>query len=79
MPKSLKALVIVPANNTTMQPEIAALCPEIGEILVARVQLPRSLTRENFAGYGAATVAAADPFVAAKPDVVIHAAASYTS
>ena len=35
MPTSTKALLIVPANNTTMEPEIAALCPELGTILVA--------------------------------------------
>ena len=40
MPKSTTALLIVPANNTTMEPEIIALCPELETVLVARVRRP---------------------------------------
>ena len=50
MPKPTKALLIVPANNTTMEPEIAALCPELDTILVARVRRPmRTLTADDMA------------------------------
>jgi maleate cis-trans isomerase len=73
MPKSLKALLIVPANNTTMEAEIAALCPELDTILVARVRRPmRTLTADDMAGYGEATIEAVAPFVSERPDIVVH-------
>jgi maleate cis-trans isomerase len=73
MPKSTKALLIVPANNTTMEPEIAALCPELHQILVARVQRPmRTLSADDMAGYGEATIEAVAPFVSERPDIVVH-------
>ena len=73
MPKSLKALLIVPANNTTMEPEIAALCPELETILVARVRRPmRTLTADDMAGYGEATIEAVAPFVTERPAIVVH-------
>lgn len=68
-----KALLIVPANNTTMEPEILAHCPEFARLFVARVPRPaRTLTREDLPAYGEATQAAVAPFVAEKPDVVIY-------
>ena len=70
---STKALLIVPANNTTMEPEIAALCPELDTILVARVRRPmRTLTADDMAGYGEATIEAAAPFVSERPEIVVH-------
>ena len=70
---STKALLIVPANNTTMEPEIAALCPELDTILVARVRRPmRTLTADDMAGYGEATIEAVAPFVSERPDIVVH-------
>ena len=73
MPMSTKALLIVPANNTTMEPEIAALCPELDTILVARVRRPmRTLTADDMAGYGEATIEAVAPFVSERPDIVVH-------
>jgi maleate cis-trans isomerase len=73
MPKPLKALLIVPANNTTMEPEIKALCPELTHVMVARVELPPGkLSADSMAGYGQATIAAAAPFVSERPDIVVH-------
>ena len=40
MQRNIKALIVVPENNTTMEPEIAALCPELAPIPVARVKRP---------------------------------------
>ena len=37
MPRNIKTLIVVPENNTTMQPEISALCPELAPIPVARI------------------------------------------
>src|SRR5256885_14362478 len=68
MPMSTKALLIVPANNTTMEPEIAALCPELDTILVARVRRPmRTLTADDMAGYGEAPIEAVAPFLSERP------------
>src|SRR6185295_16476622 len=73
MSMSTKALLIVPENNTTMEPEIAALCPELTEIQVARVRRPmRTLTADDMAGYGEATIEAVAPFVSERPDIVVH-------
>lgn len=41
MPSALTALLIVPANTTTMAPEITAHCPEFTQVLVARA--PRAI------------------------------------
>ena len=60
---SPRVLLVVPANNSTMEPEIAALCPELGAPLVARVpRPPRMLTREDIPAYADATVASVEPF-----------------
>jgi maleate cis-trans isomerase len=72
MPHPPKVLLVVPANNTTMQPEIGTLCPEVGEILVARVKRPpRTLTIEDLPAYGAATQEAIAPFIAARPELIV--------
>jgi len=68
-----KALLIVPANNTTMEPEILAHCPEFSPLMVARVPRPaRTLTRDDLPAYGESTRLAVAPFVAEKPDIVIY-------
>jgi maleate cis-trans isomerase len=75
-----KALLIVPANNTTMEPEIAALCPELDTILVARVRRPmRTLSAEDMAGYGEATIEAVAPFISERPDIVVTGARPWRS
>lgn len=66
-----RALLVVPAANTTMADEIGALCPWIGELMVARVPSPPEGIAGNLPGYRANTMAAARPFVAQKPDLVM--------
>lgn len=73
MPRPLKALLVVPENNTTMEPEIIALCPELTDVLVARVRRPmRTLSADDMAGYGEATIEAVQSFVSERPDIVVH-------
>jgi maleate isomerase len=66
-----RALLVVPAANTTMADEIAALCPWIGELMVARVPSPPEGIAGNLPGYRANTMEAARPFAARKPDLVM--------
>lgn len=66
-----RALLVVPAANTTMADEVRALCPWIGELLVARVPSPAEGIAGNLAGYRTNTMDAARPFVAQKPDLVM--------
>jgi maleate cis-trans isomerase len=67
------ALLVIPANNTTMEPEIRAYCPGIGELLVARVaRPPRTLVTEDIPAYRVSTLAAAEPFAGRNVDIVIY-------
>ena len=73
MQRSIKALLVVPENNTTMQPEISALCPELAPIPVARVTRPaRTLQLEDLPAYAEATLAAIAPFADREFDLVIY-------
>src|SRR5476651_989599 len=73
MPRNIKALIVVPENNTTMGPEISALCPALAPIPVARVKRPaRTLLLEDLPAYGEATLAAIEPFAAEQFDLVIY-------
>jgi len=68
-----RALLVVPENNTTMAPELAALCPQLAPFDVARVKRPaRTLTREDLPAYADATLAAVAPFLATRPDLVVY-------
>jgi maleate isomerase len=68
-----RALLVVPENNTTMAPELARLCPQLAPLDVARVKRPlRTLTREDLPAYADATLAAVEPFLAARPDLVFY-------
>ena len=68
-----RALLVVPENNTTMAPEISALCPQFVPLDVALVTRPaRTLTREDLPAYAESTLAAVEPFLAAAPDVVFY-------
>ena len=70
---TLRALVVVPANNTTMEPELRAYCPQIEEFAVARVQRPpRTLVKEDIPAYRESTLLAAEPFAGTPFDVVIY-------
>jgi maleate cis-trans isomerase len=73
MQRNVKALIVVPENNTTMEPEIAALCPELAPIPVARVKRPaRTLLLEDLPAYAEATLAAIEPFADRQFDLVIY-------
>ncbi len=73
MSPNIKTLVVVPENNTTMEPEISALCPTLAPIPVARVKRPaRTLTLEDLPAYGEATLDAIAPFADQEFDLVIY-------
>jgi maleate cis-trans isomerase len=73
MQRNAKALIVVPENNTTMEPEIAALCPELAPIPVARVERPaRTLLLEDLPAYADATLVAIEPFADRQFDLVIY-------
>src|ERR1700674_876491 len=73
MQRNIKTLIVVPENNTTMQPEISALCPELAPIPVARVKRPaRTLLLEDLPAYADATLAAIEPFADRQFDLVIY-------
>jgi len=73
MPRRIKALIVVPENNTTMEPEISVLCPALVPIAVAGVKRPaRTLLLEDLPAYTEATLDAIAPFAAESFDLVIH-------
>jgi maleate cis-trans isomerase len=72
MASALKLLMVVPANNTTMEPELSTLCPQIADFRVAKVKRPpRPLTLDDLPDYGAATIAAIEPFARERIDLVV--------
>jgi maleate cis-trans isomerase len=73
MPRNIKTLIVVPENNTTMEPEISALCPTLAPIPVARVKRPaRALALEDLPAYAEATLDAIAPFADRQFDLVIY-------
>jgi maleate cis-trans isomerase len=73
MSRRIKTLIVVPENNTTMEPEISALCPALAPIPVARVKRPaRTLQLEDLPAYAEATLAATEPFAAEPWDLVVY-------
>src|ERR1700674_881977 len=73
MPRHIKVLIVVPENNTTMEPEISALCPALAPIQVARVKRPaRTLLLEDLPAYAEATLGAIEPCAAEPLDLVIY-------
>jgi maleate cis-trans isomerase len=73
MQRKIKTLIVVPENNTTMEPEISALCPALAPIPVARVKRPaRTLLLEDLPAYAEATLDAIEPFAAEQFDLVIY-------
>jgi maleate cis-trans isomerase len=73
MRRQIKALIVVPENNRTMQSEIVALCPALEPIPVARVRRPsRTLQLEDLPAYAEATLAAVEPFADQQFDLVIY-------
>lgn len=73
MRQTIKTLIVVPENNTTMEPEISALCPALAPIPVARVKRPaRTLLLKDLPAYAEATLDAIEPFSAEQFDLVIY-------
>jgi maleate cis-trans isomerase len=73
MPRDIRTLIVVPENNTTMEPEIAALCPSLAPIPVARVKRPpRTLLLEDLPAYAEATLDAIASFSEQTFDLVIY-------
>jgi maleate cis-trans isomerase len=73
MPRPIKVLIVVPENNTTMEPEISALCPALTPLSVARVKRPaRTLQLADLPAYAEATLDAIEPFAADPLDLVIY-------
>ena len=68
-----KVLIVVPENNTTMEPEIAALCPALAPMSVAWVKRPpRTLLPEDLPAYADATLDAVEPYADEQLDLVIY-------
>ena len=73
MRQAIKTLIVLPENNTTMAPEISALCPALAPIPVARVKRPaRTLLLEDLPAYAEATLDAIESFAAEQFDLVIY-------
>jgi maleate isomerase len=73
MPARIKTLIVVPENNSTMEPEIAALRPALAPLTVARVKRPpRTLLLEDLPAYAEATLDAVMPFTSERWDLVIY-------
>lgn len=68
-----RVILVVPANNTTMEKEIQAYCPEITDLRIARVPRPhRPLTVSDLPEYRKSTLATVAPLVEGKTDLVIY-------
>jgi maleate cis-trans isomerase len=73
MTVSRTALLVIPANNTTLATEMAALLPGYPRQLVARVPRPaRTLEASDIPAYAEATLEATEPFVKDRPDLVVY-------
>ena len=71
--RDLRVVLVVPANNTTMEKEVQAYCPEITDLRVARVPRPhRPLTVPDLPEYRKSTLATVAPLVEAGTDLVIY-------
>jgi maleate isomerase len=63
MTRRIRVMIVLPQNNTTIEPEISALCPALAPLAVARVRRPpRTLLLEDLPGYTEATLQAIAPF-----------------
>jgi maleate cis-trans isomerase len=63
MTRRIRVMIVLPENNTTIEPEISALCPALAPLAVARVKRPpRTLLLEDLPAYTEATLEAIAPF-----------------
>src|SRR5580704_675243 len=63
MARPIRVMIVLPENNTTIEPEISALCPALTPLAVARVKRPpRTLLLEDLPAYAEATLDAIAPF-----------------
>ncbi len=68
-----RAVLIVPANNTTAEPEMTALAPELAPFAVARVPVPsEGVTVENMPAYARSTLEVVEEFQPLHPRLVVH-------
>lgn len=73
MTRPIRVMIVLPENNTTIEPEIAALCPALTPLAVARVKRPpRTLLLEDLPAYAKATLDAIAPFSNNPWDLVIY-------
>lgn len=73
MARRIRVMVVLPENNTTIEPEISALCPALAPLAVARVKRPpRTLLPEDLPAYAEATLQAIAPFANQPWDLVIY-------
>jgi maleate cis-trans isomerase len=63
MTRRIRVMIVLPENNTTIEPEISALCPALAPLAVARVKRPpRTLLLDDLPAYTEATLEAIAPF-----------------
>jgi maleate cis-trans isomerase len=68
-----RGLLVVPANNTTMEAEMNTLCPDFAPFMVARVKRPaRTLELSDLPSYRDSTLEAVEPFIAENPEMVVY-------
>jgi maleate cis-trans isomerase len=73
MPISCRAVISVPANNTTMERELNASLPELAPFAVARVKLPSgTLTVEDLPAYTRSTLDSLAPFLSQRLELVVY-------
>jgi len=71
--RTIRVILVVPANNITMAREIPVYCPEITDLEVARVPRPhRPLAVPDLPAYRRSTVATVAPLVERGADLVIY-------
>ena len=71
--RNIRAILVVPANNTTMEVEIRRYCPEITELEVARIPRPhRPLAAADLPTYRQSTLEVVAPLAKKHTDLVIY-------
>jgi maleate cis-trans isomerase len=73
MTRRIRVMIVLPENNTTIEPEITALSPALAPLAVARVKRPpRTLLLDDLPAYAEATLDAITPFTNEPWDLVIY-------